>query len=56
MIEVSSGNDETQLVYRPWTAADVKEATMHLPKVNEAGGTVFGRELQVFCRVPPHHR
>lgn len=37
MVEVPDGNGGTQVVFRPWTARDMRNAAAHLPDVKEGG-------------------
>lgn len=47
MIEVAAGDGGTQLVYRPWTLAEMKEAPALLPDI-KAGRTEYPRQLRTF--------
>ncbi|KAL1270830.1 hypothetical protein QQF64_029846 [Cirrhinus molitorella] len=47
MVEVS-GPEGPMMVFRPWTAAETREAMAHLPDVSE-GGDKLSEELIQFC-------
>ncbi|XP_053290716.1 uncharacterized protein LOC128450974 isoform X1 [Pleuronectes platessa] len=50
MVEVASGDGNTQLIYRPWTFTEMKESTISfLPQVL-SGGTQYAVQLEAFCK------
>ncbi|KAM8741686.1 uncharacterized protein AB9X84_018994 [Acanthopagrus schlegelii] len=49
MVEVAGSEGRVQLVYRPWTYSDMKDAAASLPDVRN-GGADFAVQLITFCR------
>ncbi|XP_036960086.1 uncharacterized protein LOC119022830 [Acanthopagrus latus] len=49
MVEVAGSEGRVQLVYRPWTYSDMKDAAASLPDVRN-GGAEFAVQLITFCR------
>ena len=48
MIQVPGPDGAPQLVFRPWTDADIRTAMSHLPKISSSG-IAFSTAFQVFC-------
>ncbi|GLD48776.1 uncharacterized protein AKAME5_000269100 [Lates japonicus] len=49
MVEVPAGDGTSQLVYKPWTFNNMKEAASQLPLV-ENGGAEYVKQLLIFCQ------